>query len=282
MQAVPSPTTVLADVRVLPPKGLNTSIYLDLNHFARETAWAHGFMHAYALWLGPVLLAAGVVASYAVVWWHRAPRAATLLILGGVGTVVALGLNQLVGHAAKELRPYASHPHALVLVSRANDYSFPSDHAVIAGGLTASVLLLLGQAARRSRSEGAPRRAGRPADRRRIPPLLYALIGATVVLGLFLCFARIYVGAHYPGDVVAGYLLGAVVVAVLSLLRPLAYRLVDAIETTALASLLRRPLMAPVADDAAPGQPVAPAPPVEAPVEAPGSQSPAGGAPQAP
>lgn len=52
----PSPPAALAGVRVLPPKGLNNSLYLDLNRFSRHTAWAHGFMHAYALWLGPVLL----------------------------------------------------------------------------------------------------------------------------------------------------------------------------------------------------------------------------------
>ncbi|MHB2009955.1 MAG: hypothetical protein ACYCOX_18195, partial [Acidobacteriaceae bacterium] len=48
----PSPPAALTGVRVLPPKGLNSSIYLDLNHFSRHTAWAHGFMHHYALWLG--------------------------------------------------------------------------------------------------------------------------------------------------------------------------------------------------------------------------------------
>src|SRR5579875_938013 len=126
---ITSPAPVVADVRVLPPKGLNTSGYLDINHFSQHTAWAHGFMHAYALWLGPVLLAAVFVAAYALAWWRRAPRATTLLVLGGIGTIVALGLNQLVAHAAKELRPYVTHPHVLVLVAKASDYSFPSDHS---------------------------------------------------------------------------------------------------------------------------------------------------------
>ena len=219
----------LASTPVLPPKSLNTSIYLDLNHFSRQTAWAHGFMHNYALWLGPVLLAVLFVATYAVAWWRGASRVAALLILGGIGELVSLGLNQVIGHAAKELRPYATHPNALVLVAKANDYSFPSDHSIVAGGLTASLLLVLGAELWERSRAGV------------VPTAVRAFAALNVVLGLFLCFARVYVGAHYPGDVVAGYLLSSLVVVVFSLLRPLAYRAVDAIEPTPLGALLRRP-----------------------------------------
>jgi membrane-associated phospholipid phosphatase len=231
----------LTGVRVLPPKGLNNSIYLDLNNFSRHTAWAHGFMHNYALWLGPVLLAAVFVATYAVAWWHRAPRAAALLLLGGIGTIVALGLNQLVGHAAKELRPYVAHPNALVLVAKTNDYSFPSDHSVIAGGLTLSILLVLGSGTWRRGQHalrGAPEEG---ATGRSMPGVVRVLAAVNLVLGLFLCFARVYVGAHYPGDVVAGYVLAAGVVFAVSLLRPFAYRLVAVADQTALGILWRRP-----------------------------------------
>ena len=231
----------LAGARVLPPRGLNNSLYRDLNHFSQHTAWAHGFMHDYALWLGPVLLAAAFVATYAVAWWLRAPRAAALLIVGGIGTIVALGLNQLVGHAARELRPYVAHPDALVLVARTNDYSFPSDHSVVAGGLTISILLVLGSGAwRRGRHA---RRAVPEAEvtGRSVPGVVRALAAVNLVLGLFLCFARVYVGAHYPGDVVAGYLLAAVVVLAVSLSRPFAYWTVDVVGPTVLGNLLRRP-----------------------------------------
>lgn len=248
----PSPPAVLTGVRVLPPKGLNNSLYLDLNRFSRHTAWAHGFMHNYALWLGPVLLAAIFVVTYAVAWWRRAPRAAVLLILGGIGTIVALGLNQLVGHAAKELRPYVAHPNALVLVAKANDYSFPSDHSVIAGGLTMSVLLVLGTGAWRHRR---PARRGLPeaaAEGGSVPGVVKVLAAVNLVLGLFLCFARVYVGAHYPGDVVAGYLLAAVAVLAVSLLRPFAYAAVDVVSPTAAGNLLRRPGPAPTGGEPTP------------------------------
>jgi len=235
------PVQVLADVRVLPPKRLNTSGFLVLNHFSRQTAWAHGFMHNYALWLGPVLLAIVFAAVYAVAWWRRVPRVAALLFFGGIGTVVALGLNQLGAHSAKELRPYAAYPHALVLVAKTTDYSFPSDHSIIAGGLTLSVLLVLDAKVWR-----CPQRAARsfgeiPSNDRGVPGIVGILAVASVLLGLFLCFARVYVGAHYPGDVVAGYLLSSAVVILLSLLRPLAYRAIEVIEPTVLGTLLRRP-----------------------------------------
>ena len=235
----PGLPVALTGVQVLPPKGLNNSIYLDLNHFSQHTAWAHGFMHTYALWLGPVLLAAVFVATYAVAWWRRAPRAPALLLLGGIGTLVALGLNQLVGHAAKELRPYVAHPNAIVLVAKANDYAFPSDHSVVAGGLTLSILLVLGSATwRRHARRGAPEEG---ATGRSVPGVVRVLAAANLVLGLFLCFARVYVGAHYPGDVVAGYLLAAAVVLGVSLLRPLAFWTVAVVDPTVLGNLLRRP-----------------------------------------
>jgi len=239
----PIPAAILADVRVLPPGGLNTTIYLDLNRFSRHTAWAHGFMHTYALWLGPALLVAVFLVAYAVAWWQRAPRATMLLAIGGVGTLVALGINQVVGHAAKELRPYATHPNVLVLVAKSGDYSFPSDHAVLAGALLTSVLIVIGRASWETRAGGVAgtTSATTTAASGKVSPVVLFLGVLGVILGLFLCFARVYVGAHYPGDVVAGVLLGAVVVLVMSLLRPFAWRLADLADTRSAGVLLRRP-----------------------------------------
>jgi undecaprenyl-diphosphatase len=220
-------TAFLTDVKVLPPKGLNTSVYLDINSLARRTLWAHSFMHAYALWLGAVLLAAIFFVAYGIVWWRRDRRGAALMGLSGIGALVALGLNQIVGHAAKELRPYDTLHHVLVLVPKANDYAFPSDHAVIAGALVTSVLLV-------SRRATASHRRGQ------LVTAMVAIDLLSVVFGLLLCFARVYVGAHYPGDVIAGFLLGAFAVLVASLARPIAYRFADFLEPTPLGILVRR------------------------------------------
>lgn len=180
---------MIASTTVLWPGGLNTSWYLDLNSIARRSTWAHAFMHAWALWAGLVVLASLAGGAVVAARLGQEPtRALAVPVLTAVSAAVALGLNQAVSHAAAELRPYVVHPHVLVLVSRANDYSFTSDHAAAAGALACGLLL-------------SDWRFGAPA----------------AVLALFLGFARVYVGAHYPGDVVAGLLLGAVVSVVLVL-----------------------------------------------------------------
>ncbi|MHB1534674.1 MAG: phosphatase PAP2 family protein [Acidimicrobiales bacterium] len=172
---------------------MDTRWYLDINRWARSTPWAHGFMHAYALWAGVVLLAVLLVAG----WWrsrmddHVAVAGA---LWAGFGTLAAVGINQPVSHLVGRVRPYYTLHHVEVLVPRANDFTFPSDHATAAGAVICGLLL-----ARRTR-----------------------LAAVAAVLGLFLAFARVYVGAHYPGDVAGGLVLGAVVVA---LLRPIAMRI---------------------------------------------------------
>ena len=127
-----------------------------------------------------------------------------------VGAVVAIGLNQPLGRAVHEARPYTVFPHELVLVTRTHDFSFPSDHAVMAGAVTAGVLLV---------------------DRR-----LGLLTGLAALL---LAFARVYVGAHFPLDVVAGLLFGAAVslVGYLLVRRPLVL-LVQRLSRTPLRPLL--------------------------------------------
>ncbi|MHB2023939.1 MAG: phosphatase PAP2 family protein [Mycobacteriales bacterium] len=172
--------------RVVWPQSVNRNGYLTVNRWARESAWAHTFMHHYALWAGLVVLALLLVIGYLLV--RRLPDAihrVTFAFLTGVASLVALGLAQLVNHAVAEPRPYLVYPHALVLVAKANDYSFPSDHGVVVGAFIVGLFFV-----------------------KRIIGWLAAFFG------LFLCFARIYVGAHFPSDVVAGVLLGALICAV--------------------------------------------------------------------
>ena len=159
--------------------------FLLINRFARRTDWLHGFMTFYAETLGVVLC----VALLVVGWWlarrTRDPRAMANLVWAGVGALVAVGINQPIVAAVHERRPYQSIPHILVLVSRSSDYGFPSDHATMAGAVAAGLCFV---------------------NRR---------LGITAwVLALLLAFARVYVGAHYPHDVVAGLLLGAAVIVV--------------------------------------------------------------------
>lgn len=159
--------------------------FLLVNRFARRTGWLHGFMTFYAETLG-VALCAGLLA---VGWWlarrARDPRAMASLVWAAIGTLVAVGVNQPIVSAVHERRPYQSIPHVLLLVSRSSDYGFPSDHATMAGAIAAGLCFV----------------------NRRLGIIAW-------VAGLLLAFARVYVGAHYPHDVIAGLVLGAAVVVI--------------------------------------------------------------------
>jgi len=112
-------------------------------------------------------------------------------------------------------RPYETMPRVHVLIDRTSDFSFLSDHALVAGAVAVALLF-------------ANRRWG---------------IVAGVAAGL-MALARVYVGAHYPGDVVAGLVFGAVVaIAGGLLLVPVLNRVVDRLVRTPLRPLLsaRRP-----------------------------------------
>ena len=180
-----------------------------VNHLARVTPWLHTPARLYAEY-GVGLFAALLLLSWWLVRREGDLRRVTAALWAPVGALVALGVNQFLVAAVAEPRPYTVLPHALVLGSRSSDYSFPSDHAVMAGAVAAGVLL-------------AHRRLG--------------LVAAA--LALVMAFTRVYVGAHFPLDVATGLLVGAVVaVASYLVARPLVLRLVELLARTPARALL--------------------------------------------
>lgn len=162
------------------PTDANQNLFTQVNDLARHTPWLHGIAVDYAEY-GIVLF--GALILIAVSRARHAPHPTLAAALwAGLATLVAVGVNQPIVSLVAEPRPYQAHPGILVLVARSTDWSFPSDHSVMAGACAVGLLI-------------ASRRLG----------------AVAAIAALLMAAARVYVGAHYPLDVLAGLALGAVV-----------------------------------------------------------------------
>jgi undecaprenyl-diphosphatase len=133
---------------------------------------------------------------------------ASALAAGGLGLLV----NQLIAHVWDRPRPYEAHAGVQTWVTRSHDPSFPSDHASAAFAIAFALLMF-------------DLWAG----------MLFVAAAALIAIG------RVLVGVHYPGDVLAGMLVGlACAVVVVRLARPVLGSLVR------LAERVTDPLVAPV------------------------------------
>ena len=99
--------------------------------------------------------------------------------------LVGIAVGEALKHIVYRARPYETVAGIITRVSRDTDSSFPSGHALIVSIGSAFVLLRL---------------------KHRIVSLLLTLEAAVV------CYSRVYVGMHYPLDVVAGVLIGVAIV----------------------------------------------------------------------
>jgi membrane-associated phospholipid phosphatase len=124
-----------------------------------------------------LVTAIGLAALAALRHWH-----------GFVTLALAVAATQLVVELVKLLveRP---RPPAEDALTHASGFSFPSGHSATAVAVYAVLALLIGS---------------RCCERKRI---ILAVIGGLVVLGVGA--SRVYLGVHYPTDVIAGWLTGA-------------------------------------------------------------------------
>jgi membrane-associated phospholipid phosphatase len=159
---------------------LDDRLLTDVNDLARHTPWLHGVVVGYATY-GLLLFAALLLAGLVL---HRTGTNRALAAAGwaALATLLAVGLNQPLVSTFSEARPYTTHPNLLVLATRSSDFSFPSDHAVMAGAAAAGLWL---------------------ASR-----LLGTIAG---VAALAMAFSRVYIAAHYPWDVATGLVFGALI-----------------------------------------------------------------------
>jgi undecaprenyl-diphosphatase len=155
-------------------------VFRAIDSFSRQHAWlAHGANRVETV--GVVIYAVALV----VLWLAADPGGERTFkvaaLAGAVSAGLALLVNRLVASAWERPRPYEAHPGVYHLTS-SHDPSFPSDHASAAFGIAVAILLIAG----------------------RVGWLF--LVGATAI-----AFGRLFIGAHYPGDVLAGAAIGTAV-----------------------------------------------------------------------
>ena len=191
--------------------------YRRITSFAQHTAWLHGVMSLYTVAAIALLALMGVYA-----WWSaraRADRTALAAVAWiWIGTAIAVGCGLGFKQVFQESRPcLAIHVATVQACPGPTDYSFPSDHTTVAVALAVGLWIF-------------SRRLG--------------IIAA--VLALVEGFSRVYLGQHYPHDVLAAIVLGTAVMLIgWVLVRGLLVRLLGMLEATPLRSLLTSAAAAP-------------------------------------
>ncbi|MGW3120560.1 phosphatase PAP2 family protein [Streptomyces sp. NPDC001107] len=177
----------------LAESGSNPDVDLlyDINGLAKDAPhWFDrvvSFVGEYGLLLAMVLLVVWC-------WWsvrrrgdEDAASSVAALVWAPVAGALAVLVNVPIRGFVERPRPFRTHDGLDVLVSGKTDFSFVSDHATITMAMAVGVFV---------------------ANRK------FGMIG--IGLALLEGFCRVYMGVHYPTDVVGGFALGTAVALLLS------------------------------------------------------------------
>ncbi len=145
-----------------------------INQFAGKWHLVDGLMTDIAK-AGPLLFVIPII----YLWFKKDAADKQAVILTGLSAALALVVNILIGHAYFRPRPFASH-HVNLLLGKSPDASFPSDHATFSFAIASLIFL-------------KDRRIGIP----------------SIMLATMVSISRVFVGTHYPFDVLGGALIGS-------------------------------------------------------------------------
>ena len=126
------------------------------------------------------------------------PRTRKIGLMSMTALLLSLVINNMwLKNQIARTRPYEVIPGLTLLVGKAKDYSFPSGHSS-ASFASAMVLFLSSRYHRQNeKAEGTG--------------LSMAAGINAMILALLISFSRLYVGIHYPTDVLCGILSGALI-----------------------------------------------------------------------
>jgi undecaprenyl-diphosphatase len=114
-------------------------------------------------------------------WLINRKKYGIMVIQSGIVVILSLGVNAILHHLIYRSRPFVTH-HVYKLIQHSADSSFPSDHSVVAFSLAATFFLY-------NRKHGT----------------------GWLLLASGIAFSRVWVGVHYPLDVLTGAFIGIIV-----------------------------------------------------------------------
>lgn len=155
---------------------MNIHIFRMINDLGKEFTFLNSTM-AFVAEYTVFFLALSVI----IFWFTRANQNRMMVICAGVAFIVAEIMGEIAGKLHINNQPFAELSNVNQLVQHAVDNSFPSDHTMLFFSFCVTFWLF---------------------EKR----LRFLWVGLAVCVG----FSRIWVGVHYPGDVLVGAILSII------------------------------------------------------------------------
>ncbi len=153
-------------------------LYNGINQFVLDHDWVGHILSVFETWAVPLL----AIATFGL-WLFARPGGRRKWKLASASALASAAAALLIAQVVTKIwardRPFAAHPDAHVWGSRSPDPSFPSDHASASFGIAFAVFLF-----------------------DRVVGSIFLAAATLISVG------RVFVGAHYPADVLAGALVG--------------------------------------------------------------------------